>query len=229
MIRRPNDRARPGRRSRRGQHLREAARRLEARCPQPLVGHRLQPPEPRRGGFRWPLPSLTSVSTLEIIAFNRGSPAQYGGTRPRRVEAVCRARGADGAPSRAGCGHADAGKAFCEGAGYLPRDITAAFRSFRTATPGHPEPAGSPSPLTHPPQQRGPIAGCRLRAKISREPGTASPRLSLEDTSPPWSADAARPECGHYWRRPRDSEPPGHGVHPGPMCRAAENHSGNPS
>ena len=175
MIRRPNDRARPGRRSRRGQHLREAARRLEARCPQPLVGHRLQPPEPRRGGFRWPLPSLTSVSTLEIIAFNRGSPAQY------------------------------------------------------AATPGHPEPAGSPSPLTHPPQQRGPIAGCRLRAKISREPGTASPRLSLEDTSPPWSADAARPECGHYWRRPRDSEPPGHGVHPGPMCRAAENHSGNPS
>jgi hypothetical protein len=64
---------------------------------------------------------------------------------------------------------------------------------------------------------------------ISREPGTASPSLSLEDTSPPWSADAARPECGHYWRRPRDSEPPGHGAHPGPMCRAAENHSRNPS
>ena len=61
------------------------------------------------------------------------------------------------------------------------------------------------------------------------EPGTASPSLSLEDTSPPWSADAARPECGHYWRRPRDSEPPGHGAHPGPMCRAAENHSRNPS
>src|SRR5437762_2439640 len=53
--------------------------------------------------------------------------------------------------------------------------------------------------------------------------------LSLEDTSPPWSADAARPECGHYWRRPRDSEPPGHGAHSGPMCRAAENHSRNPS
>src|SRR5215208_6480881 len=61
------------------------------------------------------------------------------------------------------------------------------------------------------------------------EPGTASPSVSLEDTSPPWSADATRPECGHYWRRPRDSEPPGHGAHPGPMCRAAENHSGNPS
>src|SRR5438128_11904960 len=61
------------------------------------------------------------------------------------------------------------------------------------------------------------------------EPGTASPSLSLEDTSPPWTADAARPECGHYWRRPRDSEPPGHGAHPGPMCRAAENHSRNPS
>src|SRR6516164_7296976 len=53
--------------------------------------------------------------------------------------------------------------------------------------------------------------------------------LSPEDTSPPWRADAARPECGHCWRRPRDSEPPGHGAHPGPMCRAAENHSRNPS
>src|SRR3954454_17627589 len=53
--------------------------------------------------------------------------------------------------------------------------------------------------------------------------------LSLEDTSPPWSADATHPECGHWWRRPRDSEPPGHGAHPEPMSRAAENHSGNPS
>jgi len=33
----------------------------------------------------------------------------------------------------------------------------------------------------------------------------------------------------HYWRRPRDSEPPGHGAHPGPTCRAAENHSRNPN
>src|SRR5580704_3097321 len=53
--------------------------------------------------------------------------------------------------------------------------------------------------------------------------------ISLEDTSPPWIADATRPECGHCWRRPKDSEPPGHGAHPGPMCRAAENHSRNPS
>src|SRR5438067_10843068 len=49
----------------------------------------------------------------------------------------------------------------------------------------------------------------------------ASRSLSLEDTSPPWSADAPRRECGHYWRCPRDSEPPGHGVHLGPMGRAA--------
>src|SRR4051812_7735935 len=55
------------------------------------------------------------------------------------------------------------------------------------------------------------------------EPGTASPNLSLEDTSPPWSADAPRPECGHCWPRPRGSEPPGHGAHPRPMCRAVEN------
>src|SRR5438105_10987969 len=68
-----------------------------------------------------------------------------------------------------------------------------------------------------------------LSPRPLRAPGTASPSLSLEDTSPPWSADAARPECGHCWRRPRDSEPPGHGAHPGPMYRAAENHSRNPS
>jgi hypothetical protein len=68
-----------------------------------------------------------------------------------------------------------------------------------------------------------PVVGRRPR------PGTASPSLSLEDTSPPWSAGAARPECGHCWRRPRDSGPPGHGAHPGPMCRVAENHSRNPS
>src|SRR5437899_3953404 len=61
-----------------------------------------------------------------------------------------------------------------------------------------------------------------LRFVMSREPGSASPSLSLEDTSPPWSADAARPECGHYWRRPRDSEPPGHEAHRGPVCRVAE-------
>src|SRR5262249_38321264 len=53
--------------------------------------------------------------------------------------------------------------------------------------------------------------------------------FSLEDTSPPWSADAIRPECGHCWRRPRDSEPPGYAAHPGPMSHAAENHSRNPS
>src|SRR6266550_2464434 len=44
---------------------------------------------------------------------------------------------------------------------------------------------------------------------IDGAPGTASPSLNLEDTSPPWSAGAARPECGHCWQRPTDSEPPG--------------------
>ncbi len=48
----PNDRARRRCRTRRGQYLRGIARRLEARRPQSLVGNRLQPPEPRRGGFR---------------------------------------------------------------------------------------------------------------------------------------------------------------------------------
>src|SRR6266478_5544275 len=105
-----------------------------------------------------------------------------------------------------------------------PRSAASAPR-----TPCHPEPARPPSPLTHHRDNEDPLSDADLRAKISREPGTASPSLSLEDTSPPWSADVARPECGHYWRRPRDSEPPGHGAHPGPMCRAAENHSRNPS
>ena len=44
-------------RARRGQCLRGPARRLEARCPQSLVDHRLQPPEPRRRGQRPPVPA----------------------------------------------------------------------------------------------------------------------------------------------------------------------------
>ncbi len=47
--RRPDDRARRRRRVRRRQHLRGDARGLEARRPQSVVDHRLQPPEPRRG------------------------------------------------------------------------------------------------------------------------------------------------------------------------------------
>jgi pyruvate dehydrogenase E1 component len=52
---RPHGRA--GRRCRdgRGQHLRGAARGLEARPAQHLVGGRLQPPEPRRRGARGPV------------------------------------------------------------------------------------------------------------------------------------------------------------------------------
>ncbi len=46
------------RRDGRGQHLRGAARRLEARHPQHLVGGRLQPPEPRRGDPRGPVVAL---------------------------------------------------------------------------------------------------------------------------------------------------------------------------
>jgi len=50
-----HDRAGRRRRARRGQHLRGSVRRLEARRPQSLVGHRLQPSEPRRRGLRPPL------------------------------------------------------------------------------------------------------------------------------------------------------------------------------
>ena len=48
----PHDCARRRCRTRRGQHLRGVARRLETRCSQSVVGHRLQPPEPRCGGLR---------------------------------------------------------------------------------------------------------------------------------------------------------------------------------
>ncbi len=47
-----HDRAGRRRRTRRGQYFRGVARRLEARCAQSLVDHRLQPPEPRRGRVR---------------------------------------------------------------------------------------------------------------------------------------------------------------------------------
>ena len=118
-------------------------------------------------------------------------------------------------PGRDRLDRGSGGGPVADSAGSSPLSAASAPR-----TPCHPEPAKPPSPsLTH----------ADSRAKISREPGTASPSLSLEDTSPPWSAGAARPECGHCWQRPKDSEPPGHGAHPGPMCRAAENHSRNPS
>ncbi len=59
-ARRPHDRARRRCRTRRGQYLRSIARRLETRRPQSVVGHRLQSPEPRCGGFR---SSLSAAST----------------------------------------------------------------------------------------------------------------------------------------------------------------------
>ncbi len=52
---RPPHRDRGRRRARRGQHLRGAARRLEARHPRSLVDHRLQPPIPRQRGARPPV------------------------------------------------------------------------------------------------------------------------------------------------------------------------------
>ena len=48
----PPHRDRGRRRARRGQHLRGAAGRLEARRPRFLVDHRLQPPKPRQRGAR---------------------------------------------------------------------------------------------------------------------------------------------------------------------------------
>ena len=53
--RRPHDRHRRRCRARRGQHPRGADRNLEARHPQHLVDHRLQPPEPRRRHQRSPV------------------------------------------------------------------------------------------------------------------------------------------------------------------------------
>ena len=53
----PDDRAARRRRVRRRQRLRGDARRLEARHPQRLVDHRLQPPEPRRGRHRPAVPA----------------------------------------------------------------------------------------------------------------------------------------------------------------------------
>ena len=52
---RPPHRHRRRRRTRRGQHLRGPAGRLEARRPRPLVGHRLQPPKPRQRRARPPV------------------------------------------------------------------------------------------------------------------------------------------------------------------------------
>ena len=58
---RPHDRAGRRRRARRRQHLRGAARRLEAGPAQLLVDHRLQPPEPRRGRARRPVGALRAA------------------------------------------------------------------------------------------------------------------------------------------------------------------------
>src|SRR5271169_408015 len=125
----------------------------------------------------------------------------------------------------------DLAEAIVAGAYWLGEPGPGAELGLPTAVPLPPRrsPPTRRLPRTSPERRAGNLSDAGLPAKISREPGTASPSLSLEDTSPPWSAGAARPECGHCWRRPRDSEPPGHAAHPEPMCRAAENHSRNPS
>ena len=56
----------------RGQHLRGAARGLEARPPQHLVDHRLQPPEPRRGDPRGPVGALRGA--VPQFRLGRGDP-----------------------------------------------------------------------------------------------------------------------------------------------------------
>ena len=73
----PHGRACRRRRNGRGQHLRGPARGLEARPPQPLVGRRLQPPEPRRRRPRGPVgairrrSSATSAGTSSSSATGR--------------------------------------------------------------------------------------------------------------------------------------------------------------
>ena len=69
---RPHDRAGRRRRARRRQHLRGAARRLEAGPAQLLVDHRLQPPEPRRRGARRPVGALRA--TVQEFRLGRRHP-----------------------------------------------------------------------------------------------------------------------------------------------------------
>ena len=83
----PDGRARRRRRARRRQHLRGAARRLEAGPAQLLVDHRLQPAEPRRGRARGPVGS----------ASRRCSATSAGTSSSSNTARCCRRR----SPSRA--------------------------------------------------------------------------------------------------------------------------------
>ena len=81
----PHGRPRRRRRDGRGQHLRGAARRLEAGRPQPLVGGRLQPPEPRRGDPRGPLGQARDALRQLRLGRRRPPPRPPPGGRLRRA------------------------------------------------------------------------------------------------------------------------------------------------
>ncbi len=70
-IRRAHGRARRRRRARRRQRLRGALRRLEEGAAEYLVGDRLQPPEPRRGGERGALRPLHRYLPLARLGRRR--------------------------------------------------------------------------------------------------------------------------------------------------------------
>ena len=71
-ARRPHGRAGRRRRTRRGQHLRGDARRLEAGPAQLLVDHRLQPAEPRCGRARRAVGALRTL--VQEFRLGRGDP-----------------------------------------------------------------------------------------------------------------------------------------------------------
>ena len=83
---RPDDRAGRRRGTRRGQHLRGVVRGLEARCPQSVVDHRLQPSESRRGCLRSAVRSNRRVVRVGRLA--RRHPQ----IRPQARGGVCAAR-----------------------------------------------------------------------------------------------------------------------------------------
>ena len=74
------------RRARRGQRVRGAARGLEARHPQRLVGDRLQPPEPRSGGTGAPVRQDRGLLRRRRLAGGHAQVRQAaaGGVRPAR-------------------------------------------------------------------------------------------------------------------------------------------------
>ena len=97
----PDDRPGRRRRARRGQRLRGPPRRLEARRPQRLVDHRLQPPEPRQRGRGPALPAgSTALSGRWAGTSSRSSTAA--GSRRRSSGPAARrcGTGSTTAPTR---------------------------------------------------------------------------------------------------------------------------------